>query len=509
VQTGITIVKAKAFKTGLTPGEVKSAAYQVGEKAFTGNTHSLAVRTGGALWTWGNNSKGQLGTGNIVQQLIPVQISSLQNIMDASGGYEHSIAAKSDGTVYAWGGNIYGQAGTGVLSDVVSRPTPVRGLTGITSVAAGHYHSLALKNDGTVFTWGRNNDGQLGNGNVNNSTAARKIPGLTGVIDIAAGQYYSMALKNDGSVWCWGRNNNGQLGDGTNVNKNVPVLVNGMHAIAIAAGALHALVLKADGTVWGWGYNAYGQLGNGTTQQQTTPVQVQGLTNVVAIAAGENSSMAVKSDGTVWAWGNNEQGQLGILNLLNQILPVQIANIASVTFLSTGFQSLFVTPASGAKLYWSCGDNSKGQLGDSTVADKKSRVLVHFTIDNNNNSIADWKDYKDSPSADTDQDGLADWSELMYYGTDPYQFDQNGDGIADGINVFTGKLPGLLDTDGDGITNAQEMLNGTSPVLADTDGDGVNDNIDRFPLDRFKTVLPPLTPADRTAPVIILTEPTN
>ena len=282
----------------------------------------------------------------------------------------------------------------------------------------------------------------------------------------------------------------------------------GLNAIAIAAGRSNTLALSSDGTVWAWGYNGYGQLGNGGIQNQSIPAQVNNLTDVVAIAAGEYHSLAIKSDGTIWAWGNNAQGQLGHGNLINSPTPLQVTGLAAVTSLSAGNQSLSVTPVPGAHLYWAFGTNANGQIGDSTLLNRNIRVLVHFPYDEDGNGVQDWKDYAlDSTTLDSDRDGLTDWQEVLLFGTDPKNFDTNGDGLADGVNVFIGWMPLLLDTDGDGIPNLIELKNGTSPVLADTDGDGVSDKLDAFPLDRFRSKLPPLNPNDHTPPVIILQEP--
>ena len=161
-------------------------------------------------------------------------------------------------------------------------------------VAGGPYHSLTLKNDGTVWAWGRNDFGELGNGTTTSRYTPVQVKGLTNVVAIAAGYDHSLALRSDGTVWAWGLNGNGQLGDGTTTNRTTPVQVKGLtNVVAIAAGVYHSLAIRSDGTVWTWGYNTYGQLGDGTTTNKTTPVQVKGLTNVVAIAAGVYHSLAL------------------------------------------------------------------------------------------------------------------------------------------------------------------------------------------------------------------------
>ena len=189
-------------------------------------------------------------------------------------------------------------------------------LNGLIALATGDYHSLALKSDGTVWAWGYNYYGQLGDGSTTSSTTPVQVSGLSGVIALAGGYSHSLALKSDGTVWAWGSNYSGQLGDGSTTSSTTPVQVSNLDGVvALAAGSYHSLALKSYDTVWAWGYNYYGQLGDGSTDSSTgnrsTPVQVSGLRGVIALAGGGYHSLALKSDGTVWAWGRNYHSQLG------------------------------------------------------------------------------------------------------------------------------------------------------------------------------------------------------
>jgi len=203
----------------------------------------------------------------------------------------------------------------------------VSGLSGVTAIAAGETHTVALKSDGTVWAWGNNSDGQLGNGSTTQSPVPVQVSNLTKMIAIAAGGSHTIALKNNISnftVWTWGRNSNGQLGDGTTTGRTTPVEVSGLTSVvAVAAGSAHTVVLNADGTVRAWGSNISGQLGDGTTTDRLTPVEVSGLTSVVAIAAGTAHTVALNTDGTVWAWGSNISGQLGDGTTTDRLTPVQ------------------------------------------------------------------------------------------------------------------------------------------------------------------------------------------
>lgn len=191
----------------------------------------------------------------------------------AAGGL-HSVALKNDGTVWTWGGNAYGQLGDGLATNR-STPTQVSGLTGVTGVSAGYYHTLALKEDGTVWSWGHNLHGQLGDGTTTNRSRPVQVAGLNNIVAVAAYGYHSVALRNDGTIWSWGSNAYGEIGDGTTTSRFTPVQVSQItNAFAIAAGANHTVALSQDGSAFGWGNNIYGQLGNGTTTAASAPVQV-------------------------------------------------------------------------------------------------------------------------------------------------------------------------------------------------------------------------------------------
>ncbi|WP_274653765.1 RCC1 domain-containing protein [Paenibacillus humicola] len=350
----------------LNDGKQVNPAMSVAQTVYlaAGMMYSMALRNDGTVWSWGDNYAGELGDGTTTNRRAPVQVKTLtgvagiaaggqslavlndgtvwewgeklpngsydsspgptpyqvrdnfyeplESVAAVSAGYDHNLAVKRDGTVWAWGRNIWGQLGDGTVSDeyLYGYPAQVQGLNSVTAVSAGLAYSLALKSDGTVWAWGRNDYGELGDGStVQQRTTPVQVQGLDSVTAIAAGSSQSLALKSDGTVWGWGKINNG---DGTSTARNTPVQLTGLNGvIAIAAGSGHNLALKSDGTVWAWGQNQDGQLGDGSTVQRTTPVQVQGLDSATAISAGDYFSLALKSDGTVWGWGSNFSGELG------------------------------------------------------------------------------------------------------------------------------------------------------------------------------------------------------
>ncbi|MBL9191582.1 MAG: fibronectin type III domain-containing protein [Opitutaceae bacterium] len=291
-----------------------------------------------------------------------------------AAGTSHSLGLRADGTVWAWGLNTNGQLGD---SSTTNREAPVAvsALTGVAAVSAGASHSLALKTDGTVRAWGLNTNGRLGDGTTTQRTSPVAVSTITGITAVAAGGSHSLALKSDGTVWAWGLNTNGQLGDGSTTQRTSPVQIASFTGvIAIAAGTSHSLALKSDGTVWAWGLNTNGRLGDGTTTQRTSPVQVSTITSITAIAAGGSHSMALKSDGTVWNWGLNSNGQLGDGTTTQRTSPVQIGSFGSVASIGAGNTHSLAVKSDGTT--WSWGLNSNSQLGDGTTTQRTAPVQV-------------------------------------------------------------------------------------------------------------------------------------
>lgn len=269
--------------------------------AAGGVHHSLAISVDGKAWAWGDNTYGQLGNNTTTSSNTAVQVSNLASAIAIASGAHYSLALRSDGTVWAWGINNFGQLGNGTTTNS-SVPVQAVGLTGIIAIGGGSNHSLAVKSDGTVWAWGDNIYGQLGYDTSATPTplysaTPAQVTTLANIISVAGGQYHSLALKSDGTVWAWGRNNVGQLGNGTTTDSTTPVQVSGLAGVKSVAScpgeANHSLALKFDGTVRAWGDNTSGQLGDGTTTSSTTPVQVSGIDDILAIACGANHSLAL------------------------------------------------------------------------------------------------------------------------------------------------------------------------------------------------------------------------
>lgn len=293
-------------------------------------SYSLALKSNGTVFAWGSNVWGQLGINmtSSGDQATPTQVYSLSNVTAVSAAFVHALALRSNGSVAAWGFNGNGQLGCGNTGGNYNVPVEVQQsgggpLTGITAVVGGNAHSLALKSDGTVVGWGWNGHGEVGNGNAVLQNAATHVmvggAPLSGITAVATGgtSDSSFALASDGTVWAWGNNGNGQMGNGTmGGDQYTPaqVMVGGAPLSGVAAVVVlnySVLALKLDGTVWGWGNNdGYCELAR-TGGPSATPAQLGGLSGVTALAGATWNAFARTSDGKIWAWGNNSSGQLG------------------------------------------------------------------------------------------------------------------------------------------------------------------------------------------------------
>lgn len=353
---------------------------------------------------WGANQVGQLGDGTTANSGTPVRVDglggngSLGGVTAVAAGGDHTLALLSNGTVVAWGANNAGQLGDGTLGGDSTTPVQVlsssgtAALTGVTAIAANDSYSLALLSNGTVMSWGSGGFGQLGDDSTANGDLPTDVSGvggggeLTGVSAIAAGQDHSLALLGDGTVVGWGSDTDGQLGDGVmGAGSDAPVQVVGPSGsgtlagvTALAAGQDHSLALLSNGTAMAWGSNADGQLGDGSTTSTDAPVTVNGvggsgeLTGVTQLAAGESHSLALLADGTVVGWGNNSDGQLGgfpFFGTNSGQSPAQVTGpgggqLNGVAAIAAGADHSLALLASQAVLAW--GSNSGGQLGSGS-----------------------------------------------------------------------------------------------------------------------------------------------
>jgi len=294
-----------------------------------GNNHTAAIKTDGTLWTWGSNGNGQLGINNAATtSSTPVTtFAGGTNWKQVACGAANVAAIKTDGTLWTWGLNTSGQLGD---NTAINRSTPVTTFAGGTNwkqVSSGFNHTAAIKTDGTLWTWGQNGTGQLGN----NTTTDRSTPVTTSAgganwKQVTCGSGYTSAIKTDGTLWTWGFNTNGQLGIN---NTTTPILTpvttfaGGTNWKQVSSGVYNAAAVKTDGTLWTWGINSDGQLGDNTSTDRSTPVTTfAGGTNWKQVAGGTSHTAAIKTDGTLWTWGLNDFGALGDNTFSRRSTPV-------------------------------------------------------------------------------------------------------------------------------------------------------------------------------------------
>jgi len=430
------------------PGSASFKALQVS----SGSNSGSALLQDGTVWSWGLNTSGGLGNGLTTDSIVPVEVVGLPPVTQISIGGRTGLALDKDGRVWSWGSNDRLQLGRG--TSIPSSPIPAlvdtsTGLPPCAAVTSGWVHALVLGKDGTLWSWGYSGEGRLGSPGPNTSQPRQVVlaPGLSVVTAISTGDGHSLALSQDGTVWCWGANAGGQLGDPALLYANsvVPVQVFQLTGVvAIAGGGGHSIALRNDGSVWAWGSNYRSELGNGVGDGVTdnplalvplaaAPVLVDTsptptpLTGVIAIEAQGEANLALRSDGsiwawgdspglgnpsvpaghyspfaipvvglagqasvaaggtcfsvggdgTVWAWGNNNGGECAFGTAYRQTVAIQLPQLTSVTRIAAGgtpdpFQSVFggqLVPGEGHGLSmtttgraWSWGNNNDNEL---------------------------------------------------------------------------------------------------------------------------------------------------
>jgi alpha-tubulin suppressor-like RCC1 family protein len=502
VVNGSLILRARAYKSGLPASAVRSAAYHLTGAVSAGMFFSLALASDGQVYSFGSNELGKLGLGDTANRNTPTPIPGLTGVVAVAGGERHAVALKEDGSVWGWGWNQYGAVGDGTTTQRLS-PVAVVGLTDVVAVAAGSDWSLALKRDGTLWWWG------LDPGcNCTWATTPAQVPGLAGVTQLAATYKHALAIKGNGaasgSLWSWGSNQDAQLGQGVSDSSGShsdPRLVAGVVARALAAGLTHSLALTPGGDVWAWGRNDAGQLGDGTTTSR--PLPVPALTSGLrprALSTSYRNSILSDESGGLWTWGATDEGLLGLGDDVPsgaaQPLPQHVV-LGDVMAVDAGLY-YHVLAVDGQGAIWAWGRGTSGELGDGASGWRSSpNKIPGFALADNSAFAGDF-----------DGDGLSNAAEAAF-GTDPTDADTNDDGVSDGTAALSERSASDPDADGDGVANIVEQRQGTDALVADTDGDGHLDGADAFPLDPSRWEPLPPTPGDTTPPTINLQEPTG
>jgi len=297
-----------------------------------------------------------------------VEVVVVRDAEQVSVGHQHSCAVLTSGKVACWGRNIDGELGDGTNTSTTV-PVTVPNLTNVTQVSAGEYFTCATKADGSVWCWGFGTDGQLGDGNSANSNVPVQVVGIANATQVATGGYHACARQSDGRVSCWGRGTSGQLGADDNLSSPTPVVAfNLTDALQVTAGALFSCARRSGGKVSCWGSGQYGQLGDGTFASKNRPTEIPAFSGAQDLSATSNTSYAcaAMTDGTVQCWGYNSHGQLGRGNKgVHSPTPGAVMNATDVVQVSAGWVHACAVKSDGNGLCW--GTNGSGRLGNDGV----------------------------------------------------------------------------------------------------------------------------------------------
>ena len=343
-----------------------------------GLSHTCAVRADRTLWCWGANANGQLGDGTTTVRRVPTQVGAEAGWAEVATGATSSCATKLDGSLWCWGSNTYGQLGDGTVTNHAA-PAPA-GPAGVSwsNVRVGYYHACATRTDGSLWCWGYNTSGQLGDGTVTQRTAPTQVGTATTWSALATGQYHTcaaQAVAGGSQLYCWGANAAGQLGDGTATVRKVPTAIGAVAAwTGLATGFSHTCAARSDGTLWCWGSNTYAQLGDGTTALRKTPTRAGTGTSWSQVAGGATSSCGV-AGGLLACWGSNAYGQLAIGTQAHALVPQSVG--AGATAAAAG-ASHACAVRSGALECW--GTNASYQLGTADVSRRQfTQITTEWT----------------------------------------------------------------------------------------------------------------------------------
>lgn len=377
-----------------------------------------------------------------------------------TAGYGYTVALKTDNSLWSWGENKSGQLGDGTIINNYT-PQKIGTATDWKIVATGTDHTVALKKDGSLWTWGSNKDGQLGDGTNTNKSIPTQIGTAVDWQTVAAGNQYTVALKNDGTLWAWGDNYFGQLGNGTSSGPGIPKQI-GTAADwkEITVGYYHTIGLKKDGTLWTWGGNDTGQLGDGTTTKSYSPKKIGTETDWKTICGGGSHTIAIKTDGSLWAWGKNKYGELGNGTTTDSYVPIKIGTSTDWKSLGAAGDHSIAIKTDGS--LWTWGDNSHNELGNGTTL--KSLIPIQIGTGKNWQAVTAGWYYTAAVSSD---------GTMWTFGDNSYG--QLGDGTNVNKNVpitVTCQVPFTITTsqvnvncngESNGSATIASILGGTAP----------------------------------------------
>ncbi len=375
VEIGIKATNAPAFALPGTASSGLPVTWDVlaGPATVSGTTASVTGSAGAV--TLRGRQAGDSAFDSAPDRYLTFLVSDGGGYLSVAAGQAHAAGIKEDGTLWLWGRNDEGQLGDGTL---ISRSAPQRVVTAgtmtWTHVACGSRHTVARRSDGTLWAWGSNSDGQLGLGSTVGALYPAQVGTASNWAGISCGFSHTSGRKADGSLWMWGDNSQGQLGDGTIGDRLSPVPIGtALDWVEVVCGAQHTCGRRAGGSLWAWGGNTYGQLGDGTTTRRLAPKRIGLDSDWAGLGAGLYFSIGRRTNGTLWTWGNNTSGQLGNGTRTTGLAPAQVGTVTNWNSAQCGADCVVAGRADGST--WAWGDNSAGQHGNGTIIDSDVPVV--------------------------------------------------------------------------------------------------------------------------------------
>ena len=313
-------------------------------KVSAGGSHTAAIRQNGTLWAWGGNSDGRLGTNSVTNISSPVQVcGGFTDWCQVSAGNDHTAAVRTNGTLWTWGCNTCGKLGDITTVNKSSPVSVAGGFTDWCQVSDGPLHTAAVRTNGTLWTWGLGTTGRLGTNSTVNRSSPTCISGtFTDWCQVSAGCAHTAAVRQNGTLWTWGCATNGILGTNSTVSRSSPVSVVGDFTdwCQVSVGFANSAAIRQNGTLWSWGANSLGQVGDNTTVAKSSPVSVVGgFTDwcQLEVGIGCAHTLAIRTNGTIWGWGSGANGRLGNNSIANRSSPVSaVGNISDWCQVTTG-----------------------------------------------------------------------------------------------------------------------------------------------------------------------------
>ena len=380
-ENGAAVVRAST--SGVTGSSYLTV--RAGELAWkrisSGNIFGCGITSHGTAYCWGDNVHGELGDGNTTQlQLTPVRVRARLYFEKLTLGGAHICALTYDGTAHCWGNSSFGEGGYGQETGTQTDPVEVSGGHTFRQIAGSGNHTCGVTTEGIAYCWGRNANGQLGDGTTRNHSRPVQVAGGLSFQQIGVGSAsvdnHTCGVTTDGPAYCWGVNSSGELGDGTTEERVEPVPVEGGHSFAqISGGGTHTCGVTTDGTAYCWGGNSAGQLGDGTTEDRMTPVEVSGGHEFQLIAASNIHTCGLATDGTVYCWGGNVDGRLGDGTTVSRPTPVEVVGDLTFRHISPGADHTCGVTVSDTGYCWGNNDNAQLGTGDRMARDRPTPLL--------------------------------------------------------------------------------------------------------------------------------------